>query len=97
MIRAVLVASAALAMLPAAAAAVPACLSDSDAREEVRSHRLMSVQRAIATARQKVKGELISAHLCRLPAGFVYRIAILGRDGRVDRVLVNADGGHLSE
>ena len=87
-----------LAMLLCASrvAAAPACLTDADAREEAQNRRLVSVQHAITTARQRSKGELLSAHLCRSSDGFVYRISILGRDGRVDRVLIDAANGQFS-
>lgn len=81
---------------PLTAAAQGQCFSDADARGEVQTNKLVSVQHAISTAREKANGELISAHLCRLPVGFVYRISILERDGRVSRLLVNATNGRFS-
>ena len=86
-----------LTILPGAVHAQAACLNDSDARDEVQTHKLVTVLHAIATAREKTKGELLSAHLCRRDNGYVYRISILGRDGRVDRLLINASNGHVSD
>lgn len=96
MSKSVFLASLLLLAHPAAAGAQGQCLSDAEARTEVQSNKLVSIQHAISAAREKAKGELISAHLCRLPAGFVYRISILERDGRVSRLLVNATNGRFS-
>ncbi len=73
------------------------CLSDGEARLEVATHKLVSVQQAISKAREKAKGDLLSANLCRMGEGFVYRISILGRDGRIARLLVNAANGHFPD
>ena len=73
------------------------CLPDVDARSEVQTRKLVSVQHAVMIARERTSGDLLSAHLCRMTAGYVYRISILDRDGRIARLLVNAANGHLWE
>ena len=74
-----------------------ACLNDSEARTEVQAHKLVSVQNAVTVARERAKGDLLSAHLCRQASGFVYQISILGRNGRVDRLRIDASNGHISD
>lgn len=96
MIRLALIALVA-SVAPAGLHAQPACLSDADARTEVQAHKLVSVQHAISAVRAKSKGDLLSAHLCKRDNGFVYRISILGSDGHIDRLLINAANGHLSD
>ena len=73
------------------------CLNDSEARNEVQAHKLVSVQNAVTVARERAKGDLLSAHLCRQASGFVYQISILGRNGRVDRLRIDASNGHISD
>ncbi len=71
------------------------CLSDSDARIQVQARNLISVDQALGLARTKAKGDLISAYLCQVPDGFMYRIAIIGNDGRVVKLLVDATTGNI--
>ncbi len=84
-----------LAVSPAAGFSQQDCLSDDEARSEVQSKKLITLQQALTAARVKTKGDLISAHLCRLQDGLQYRISIIGRDGRVARLLVDATSGHV--
>ncbi len=81
----------------AAISAPRACLSDADARVQVQMHKLIGVEQALGAAKAKAKGDLISAHLCQVPDGFMYRIAIIGREGRVVKLLVDAASGHIVE
>jgi uncharacterized membrane protein YkoI len=77
--------------------AKPICLSDSDARVQVLEQKLISIDQALIVARSKSKGDLISAHLCQVPDGFMYKIAIIGNDGRVVKLLVDANTGNIVE
>jgi uncharacterized membrane protein YkoI len=86
-----------LAFQASTSLALPVCLDDEEARTEVQSRKLVSLQQAIMAAKAKSRGDLISAHLCRVQELYMYRISILQRDGRVARLLVNAVSGHLSE
>ena len=86
-----------LMLAPLPVAAQGECLSDTEARDEVQARKLLTVQHAVSNAREKAKGEVLSAHLCHLASGFVYRISILGRDGRVARLIVNATNGQVPE
>ena len=97
MLKSMFIAGLAAVCSVGAASAQSQCLTDSDARSEVQTRKLVSVQHAISTAREKGNGELLSAHLCHLPGGFVYRISIIGRDGRVARFLVNATNGRFPD
>ncbi len=73
------------------------CLSDVEARTLVQMHKLISVNQALTAARSKAKGDLISAHLCQIPDGFMYKVAIIKYDGRVVKLLIDANSGQIVE
>jgi uncharacterized membrane protein YkoI len=75
--------------------AKPICISDSDARVKVQTYNLKSVDQALIIARTKSQGEVFSAQLCQVPDGFMYKIAIIGNDGRVVKLLVDANTGNI--
>ncbi|HRK23556.1 MAG TPA: hypothetical protein PLQ11_01240 [Beijerinckiaceae bacterium] len=93
MIRTCLFLLALMAALVPAAAASPAadgCLTDEQARTEILSHKLVSIQQATRAARASVRGDVVSANLCRVNERLVYVLAILAPGGKVSRVTVDA-------
>jgi uncharacterized membrane protein YkoI len=81
--------------LGAEAAAKPICLSTSEAREEIKTHRLLDQFAVLKTAASVAKAEALSAKLCRLNDDFVYEIALLHRDGRLVHLVMNATTGKV--
>ncbi len=73
------------------------CLNDTEAGILVQMHKLISIDQALIAARAKAKGDLISAHLCQVPDGFMYRITIIKYDGRVVKLLIDANSGQIVE
>ena len=71
------------------------CLSDTEARTLVQMHKLIGLDQALMSAKAKAKGDLISAHLCQVPDGFMYRIAIIKQDGKFVKLLVDANSGQI--
>lgn len=70
------------------------CLSSGDAQEAVTTQGIVAPARAIVLARGAVpKGDVLRATLCRDSNVLVYRIVVLGRDGRLTRVTVDAPSG----
>jgi len=66
------------------------CVPPRETRELVEQHRLQSPVAAVAAAHRTAPGELLAARLCERGGGYVYMLHLLGRDGRVQRVLVDA-------
>lgn len=91
-----------IAGLAVAVAAGPAAADDLSAAEKRRC--LTQAERAAAVAakhalplaqvgRARGAGELVRARLCESPKGLVYVLTVLGRDGKVTRVTVEAATG----
>jgi len=94
-LRFVLAACAVLAVLPARAQerAGHACLDQKERRAEAESGHLVRLATAIHTAKSRVPGTVVRARLCRLDNGLVYVLTVLGRDGKVTRLTVDAIKG----
>jgi uncharacterized membrane protein YkoI len=90
---------ASLAVLALAAFASPAasstCFSAEETREHVRQHGLIALNDVVRSARGGAQADLISARLCETAGNLVYMIAMLGRDGRVMRLTVDARSGDV--
>ena len=90
----------ALGMTSARAQAPPivkgVCFPTSEARDEIKAHRLLEPFVALKSAAASAKAEALSAKLCRLGEEYVYEIALLHpRDGRLVHVVMNAVTGKL--
>lgn len=85
--------------LGAEAAAVaptrPVCLSGSETREEIATHRLLQPFAVLKSAAAIAKAEALSAKLCKLGDDFVYEIALLHHDGRLVHLVMNATTGKV--
>jgi hypothetical protein len=80
-------------VLLGSAAAEPAradgCLPQGEARQAVQSGDAVS----LSQLRGGIPGEVISAQLCRTGGGLVYVVSVLGPDGAVQRLQVDARTG----
>jgi uncharacterized membrane protein YkoI len=89
---------ASLAILALAAAASPAaaaCFSAEETREHVQKHGLIALNNVVRSARGGAQADLISARLCETAGNLVYMVAMLGRDGKVMRITVDARSGDV--
>ena len=95
---------AALAATPSARAAEPekpeararlTCLTPSETREEIKAHHLLEPFTVLKSAQSQFRAEPLSAKLCRFGDDFVYEIALLHKDGRFVRVVLNAVSGRF--
>jgi len=75
------------------ASATQVCFSADDSRSAVAKHELVPLQDILRVVRSGSAPELISARLCETSANMVYMIAMLGKDGRVMRMTVDARTG----
>lgn len=73
------------------------CLTTEEARAAVNEHHLLDFQQAARLSRSKVRGEVISANLCRLNHRFMYVLGILSPEGRVARIGVDAANSSVQE
>ena len=72
------------------------CLTKTDQRAVVASHRAISLGRAIASARRHGhRGETLRARLCHRGDRLVYVLTLLPRNGKVRRVTVDAASGRV--
>ncbi len=92
------VAGAALAALVAGIApgrAEAQCFTPEETREHVQRHGLIPLNDVVRSARGAARADLISARLCETDGNLVYMIAMLGRDGKVMRLTVDARTGDV--
>ena len=71
------------------------CLNQKERRALVESNAVMHIAAAIHAVRPHVQGTLVRARLCRRGEGFAYVLTVLGHDGKVTRVVVDAVKGTL--
>ena len=81
----------ALGLMGADEPAKIACLGQAEARQLMREQNLRNLPDAMAIARQKIRGDIISADLCRIHGVMVYVFAVMGEGGRVHRLQVEAN------
>jgi uncharacterized membrane protein YkoI len=78
-----------------AASAQQTCFSAEETRVNVAQFGLVSLHDVVRSARGGSQADLISARLCETNGNMVYMIAMLGRDGRVMRMTVDARTGNV--
>jgi uncharacterized membrane protein YkoI len=78
-----------------AAQAQSACFSADETRVHVAQLGLVSLHDVVRSARGGSQSDLISARLCETNGNMVYMITMLGRDGRVVRMTVDARTGNV--
>lgn len=71
------------------------CLTPEQRRAAISSQKAVPLARAVRAAKARYGGELVGAHLCERGKTLVYVLTVLGRDGRVMRVTVDAASGRL--
>jgi uncharacterized membrane protein YkoI len=70
-----------------------ACLNQKDRRAEIESGRVIRLSTALHAAKARMQGTLVQARLCHGRDGLVYVLTVLGRDGKVARITVDAVKG----
>jgi uncharacterized membrane protein YkoI len=80
---------------PADGAAAHACLDQKERRAESESGRVVRLGVAMRAAKTRMAGTVVRARLCRAKDGLVYVLTVLGRDGKVARITVDAAKGTL--
>jgi hypothetical protein len=71
------------------------CLNQKERRALIESGAVMPLSAALRAIRSQIQGTLVRARLCRRGDGFVYVLTVLGHDGKVTRVVVDAVKGTL--
>jgi uncharacterized membrane protein YkoI len=86
-----------LALLGAVAspAAAADCVPLREARDLIQSGAVIPLRAALGAARASVNGDMIDGKLCRGGKGYQYVVTLLGLDGRVLRVTVDARSGDV--
>jgi len=69
------------------------CYTVAETRDKIVKHELFEPFRAIRNAEGRLQAEMISIKLCRRSEALVYEMSLLGRDGRVIRLSVDAKTG----
>ena len=80
---------------PGVAAVPHACLNQKERRAAIESGKLVRLAAAIHAAKKRMPGTVVRARLCHSPDGLVYVLTMLGRDGKVARLTVDAAKGTL--
>lgn len=80
---------------PGVAAAPHACLNQKERRAAIESGKLVRLAAAIHAAKKRMPGTVVRARLCHGTDGLVYVLTVLGRDGKVARLTVDATKGTL--
>ena len=75
--------------------AARACLNQKERRALIESGAVMQLTAAMRAVGSHVPGTLVRARLCRRGDGFAYVLTVLGHDGKVTRVVVDAVKGTL--
>jgi hypothetical protein len=75
--------------------AARACLNQKERRALIEAGAVMQLTAAMHAVRSHVPGTLVRARLCRRGEGFAYVLTVLGHDGKVTRVVVDAVKGTL--
>ena len=79
----------------APAAAETACFTAEEARDHVQKLGLVALHDVVRSARGAGHADLISARLCETNGNMVYMITMLGREGKVTRLTIDARTGNL--
>jgi hypothetical protein len=72
-----------------------ACLDQKERRAESDAGRVVRLGVAMRAAKTRMAGTVVQARLCRGKDGLVYVLTVLGRDGKVARITVDAAKGTL--
>jgi hypothetical protein len=72
------------------------CLDQKERRAEYDGGRVVRLAVAMRAARSRMAGTVVQARLCHGKDGLVYVLTVLGRDGKVARITVDAAKGTLA-
>jgi uncharacterized membrane protein YkoI len=72
-----------------------ACLNQKERRALVETGTVLHLAAAVHAVRNRLPGTLVRARLCRRGDSYVYVLTLLGHDGKVTRVAVDAAKGTL--
>ena len=78
---------------PHATDPVRGCLSPKERRALIEKGTVLHLAAALRAVRARVPGTLVRARLCHRGEGFAYVLTVLGHDGKVTRVIVDAVKG----
>jgi uncharacterized membrane protein YkoI len=92
-IRLALALAVALLAVDAAAAEERNCLNKEQQRAAIASGKAVRLGVALKAVKRRGGGEVVRARLCEGAKGLVYMLTVLGRDGKVTRVTVDATSG----
>lgn len=71
------------------------CYTVAQTREKIAQHGLADPVPLLRKAGSENQGEPLAARLCRKGEVFIYDITVMRRDGRIERVPINAADGEL--
>jgi hypothetical protein len=77
----------------AADPAARVCLNQKERRALIEKGTVLHLAAALRAVRARVPGTLVRARLCHRGEGFAYVLTVLGHDGKVTRVIVDAVKG----
>jgi uncharacterized membrane protein YkoI len=83
-----------LVLACAAPAGAARCLSDAEARKAIAQGGLITPAQVMRIARAR-GGDIVSSRLCEGDGGLIYRLAVIDPDGRVMRLVVDAQSGAI--
>jgi uncharacterized membrane protein YkoI len=69
------------------------CLNQKERRALIEKGAVLHLAAALRSVRTHVPGTLVRARLCHRGEGFAYVLTVLGHDGKVTRVIVDAVKG----
>jgi hypothetical protein len=75
--------------------AARACLDQRDRQAAVETGKVVSLAAALRSAKKRMPGSVVRALLCPGKDGLVYVLTVLARDGKVERLTVDAAKGTL--
>ncbi len=79
------------------ASAQSSCLSGPDMREAISAQHAVQPDIALRNARAAAPGEVVRMRLCRDDDVLIYHVTTVKRDGRVQRVTIEASSGKVTD